>query len=155
MLKCSRSNVIEYILTHWGNFCIGCPKISRADTDGKIVIDKTLIINWPELLITSIYSVHQSPFRNFFDKFDMHSLKYSTANRMMSKFYLKKSSLLLEVSRMFLNLGKAELFGRSNWFWLIIVSASEAEANNGKNLSAHWANSKVIASGLWLSQRRR
>jgi hypothetical protein len=53
-----------------GNEASDVPKDFEADTDGKIVIDK-ILVNKLTLAVDNVYlqCPHQSPFRNFSDKF--------------------------------------------------------------------------------------
>ena len=120
-----------------GNFASDVPKNLEADTDGKIVIDKILVNKLTELLITSIYSVHTSRRSEIFlTSLDMHLAEYSISNKndTVCREFTEKSALLLESYQEDVpkSLGKAEsCLGEAIDLINLIVSASEAEVNNG------------------------
>jgi hypothetical protein len=120
-----------------GNFASDLPKNFEADTDDKIVIDKLLVNKLTELLINSIYSVHVSRRSEIFlTSLDMHLAQDSISNKndAARRDFTEKSSLLLESYREDVPklLGKAEsCLGEAIDLINLIVSASEAEANNG------------------------
>jgi hypothetical protein len=127
----STSNLIA------GNFASDVPKNFETDTDNTIVIDKLLVNKLTELLINSIYSVNVSRrFEIFLTSLDMHLAQDSVSNKndAARRDFTEKSSLLLEsyqkdVPKL---LGKAEnCLGEAIDLINLIVSASEAEANNG------------------------
>ncbi len=120
-----------------GNQVLNVPKDFEADIDDKIVIDKLLINKLTELLINSIYSVHVSRRSEIFlTSLDMHLAQDSVSNKndAARRDFTEKSSLLLEsyqedVPKL---LGKAEnCLGEAIDLINLIVSASEAEVNNG------------------------
>jgi len=120
-----------------GNFASDVPKDFEADADNKIVIDKLLVNKLTELLINSIYSVHVSRRSEIFlTSLDMHLADFSISNKndIVCREFTEKSSLLLEsyqkdVPKL---LGKAEsCLGEAIDLINLIVSASEAEVNNG------------------------
>jgi hypothetical protein len=119
------------------NFASNVPKDFEADTDGKIVIDKLLVNKLTELLITSIYSVHVSRRSEIFlTSLDIHLANYSISNKndIARREFTEKSSLLLESYQEDVpkSLGKAEsCLGEAIDLINLIVSASEAEVNNG------------------------
>jgi hypothetical protein len=120
-----------------GNFSSNIPKDFEADTNGKIVIDKLLVKKLTELLITSIYSVHVSRRSEIFlTSLDIHLANYSISNKndLARREFTEKSSLLLESYQEDVpkSLGKAEsCLGETIDLINLIVSASEAEVNNG------------------------
>jgi hypothetical protein len=120
-----------------GNFASNVPKDSEADTDDKIVIDKLLVNKLTELLINSIYSVHVSRRSEIFlTSLNMHLADFSISNKndIACREFTEKSSLLLESYQKDVpkSLGKAEsCLGEAIDLINLIVSASEAEANNG------------------------
>jgi hypothetical protein len=120
-----------------GNEALDVPKDSEADTDDKIVIDKLLVNKLTELLINSIYSVHVSRRSEIFlTSLDMHLAQDSISNKNDAgcRDFTEKSSLLLESYRKDVPklLGKAEsCLGEAIDLINLIVSASEAEVNNG------------------------
>jgi hypothetical protein len=120
-----------------GNFTLDVPKDFEADTDDKIVIDKLLVNKLTELLINSIYSVHVSRRSEIFlTSLDMHLTDFSISNKndAACREFTEKSSLLLESYQKDVpkSLGKAEsCLGEAIDLINLIVSASEAEANNG------------------------
>jgi hypothetical protein len=120
-----------------GNFASDVPKDFKAGTDDKIVIDKLLVNKLTELLINSIYSVHVSRRSEIFlTSLDMHLAEYSVSNKndIVCREFTEKSSLLLESYQKVAPklLGKAEsCLGEAIDLINLIVSASEAEANNG------------------------
>ena len=120
-----------------GNFASDFPKDSEAEANGKIVIDKLLVNKLTELLITSIYSVHVSRRSEIFlTSLDMHLADYSIRNKndTAHREFTEKSSLLLESYQEDVpkSLGKAEnCLGEAIDLINLIVSASEAEGNNG------------------------
>jgi hypothetical protein len=120
-----------------GNFASDVPKDFEADTDDKIVIDKLLVNKLTELLINSIYSVHVSRRSEvFLTSLDMHLAQDSISNKndTARRDFTEKSALLLEsyqedVPKL---LGKAEsCLGEAIDLINLIVSANEAEVNNG------------------------
>jgi hypothetical protein len=119
------------------NFALTVPKDFEADTDDKIVIDKLLVNKLTELLITSIYNVHTSRRSEIFlTSLDMHLAEYSISNKndTACREFTEKSSLLLESYQEDVpkSLGKAEsCLGEAIDLINLIVSASEAEVNNG------------------------
>ena len=120
-----------------GNFVSDFPKDSEAEADDKIVIDKLLINKLTELLISSIYSVHISRRSEIFlTSLDMHLAENSISNKnnKASHEFIEKSSLLLESYQKAVPklLGKAEnCLEEAIDLINLIVSASEAECNNG------------------------
>jgi hypothetical protein len=120
-----------------GNFASDFSKDSEVDADDKIVIDKLLVNKLTELLITSIYSVHVSRRSEIFlTSLDMHLAQYSISNKndIACREFTEKSSLLLESYQEDVpkSLGKAEsCLGEAIDLINLIVSASEAESNNG------------------------
>jgi hypothetical protein len=120
-----------------GNFASNVPKDFEADTDDKIVIDKLLVNKLTELLINSIYSVHVSRRSEFFlTSLDMHLTDFSISNKndAACREFTEKSSLLLESYQKDVpkSLGNAEsCLGEAIDLINLIVSASEAEVNNG------------------------
>jgi hypothetical protein len=120
-----------------GNFASDIPKNFEADTDDKIVIDKLLVNKLTELLINSIYSVHISRRSEIFlTSLDMHLTDFSISNKndAACRDFTEKSSLLLESYQKDFpkSLGKAEnCLGEAIDLINLIVSASEAEVNNG------------------------
>jgi hypothetical protein len=120
-----------------GNFVSDFPKDSEAEADDKIVIDKLLINKLTELLINSIYSVHISRRSEIFlTSLDMHLAENSISNKNNKASYefTEKSSLLLESYQKAVPklLGKAEnCLEEAIDLINLIVSASEAEGNNG------------------------
>ena len=65
-----------------GNFTSNVPKDCEADADDKIVIDKLLVNKLTELLITSIYNVHNSRRSEIFlTSLDMHLAQDSISNK--------------------------------------------------------------------------
>ncbi len=119
------------------NFASDVPKDFSADTDDKIVIDKLLVNKLTELLINYIYSVHLSRRSEIFlTSLDMHLADYSIShkNDIVCREFTEKSSLLLESYQKDVpkSLGKAEsCLGEAIDLINLIVSASEAEVNNG------------------------
>ena len=119
------------------NFASDFPKDSEAEADDKIVIDKLLVNKLSELLITSIYSVHTSRRSEIFlTSLDMHLADFSISNKndTACREFTEKSSLLLESYQQDVpkSLGKAEsCLGEAIDLINLIVSASEAEINNG------------------------
>jgi hypothetical protein len=119
------------------NFASDFPKDSEAEADDKIVIDKLLVNKLSELLITSIYSVHTSRRSEIFlTSLDMHLADFSISNKndTACREFTEKSSLLLESYQKDVpkSLGKAEsCLGEAIDLINLIVSASEAEINNG------------------------
>jgi hypothetical protein len=119
------------------NFASDVPKNFEADTDNKIVIDKLLVNKLTELLINSIYSVHLSRRSEIFlTSLDMHLADFSISNKndKLYREFTEKSSLLLESYQKDVpkSLGKAEsCLGEAIDLINLIVSASEAEVNNG------------------------
>jgi hypothetical protein len=119
------------------NFASDVPKNFSADADGKIVIDKLLVNKLTELLINSIYSVHVSRRSEIFlTSLDMYLADYSIShkNDIVCREFTEKSSLLLESYQKDVpkSLGKAEsCLGEAIDLINLIVSASEAEVNNG------------------------
>jgi len=120
-----------------GNFASDVPKNFEADTDDKIVIDKLLVNKLTELLINSIYSVHISRRSEIFlTSLDMHLTNFSISNKndAACREFTEKFSLLLESYQKDVpkSLGKAEsCLGEAIDLINLIVSASEAEVNNG------------------------
>jgi hypothetical protein len=120
-----------------GNEASDVPKDLEADADDKIVIDKLLVNKLTELLITSIYSVHVSRRSEIFlTSLDIHLANYSISNKndIARREFTEKSALLLESYQEDVpkSLGKAEsCLGEAIDLINLIVSASEAEANNG------------------------
>jgi hypothetical protein len=120
-----------------GNLALNVPKDSEADADNKIVIDKLLVNKLTELLINSIYSVNVSRRSEIFlTSLDMHLAQDSISNKNdpARRDFTEKSSLLLESYRKDVPklLGKAEsCLGEAIDLINLIVSASEAEFNNG------------------------
>jgi hypothetical protein len=120
-----------------GNLALDVPKDSEADTDDKIVIDKLLVNKLTELLINSIYSVNVSRRSEIFlTSLDMHLAQDSISNKndVARRDFTEKSSLLLESYQKVAPklLGKAESgLGEAIDLINLIVSASEAEINNG------------------------
>jgi hypothetical protein len=120
-----------------GNCASDIPKDFEADTDDKIVIDKLLVNKLTELLINSIYSVHVSRRSEIFlTSLDMHLADFSISNKndATCREFTEKSSLLLESYQKDVpkSLGKVEnCLGEAIDLINLIVSASEAEANNG------------------------
>ena len=119
------------------NFASDVPKNFEADADDKIVIDKLLVNKLTELLITSIYSVHVSRRSEIFlTSLDIHLANYSISNKndIARREFTEKSALLLESYQEDVpkSLGKAEsCLGEAIDLINLIVSASEAEVNNG------------------------
>jgi len=119
------------------NFVSDVPKDSEADTEDKIVIDKLLVNKLTELLINSIYSVHASRRSEIFlTSLDMHLAQDSISNKndAARRDFIEKSSLLLESYQKAVPklLGKAQsCLGEAIDLINLIVSASEAEVNNG------------------------
>jgi hypothetical protein len=119
------------------NLALDIPKDSEVDADDKILIDKLLINKLTELLINSIYSVHISRRSEIFlTSLDMHLGENSLINKnnKASHEFIEKSSLLLESYQKDVpkSLRKAEsCLGEAIDLINLIVSASEAEANNG------------------------
>ena len=119
-----------------GNEASNVPKDWEAGIDDKIVIDKLLVNKLTELLITSIYNVHTSRRSEIFlTSLDMHLAEYSISNKndTACREFTEKSSLLLESYQEDVpkSLGKAEsCLGEAIDLINLIVSASEAEANN-------------------------
>jgi hypothetical protein len=120
-----------------GNEALDVPKNCEADADDKIVIDKLLVNKLTELLITSIYSVHVSRRSEIFlTSLDIHLANYSISNKndIVRREFTEKSPLLLESYQEDVpkSLGKAEsCLGEAIDLINLIVSASEAEVNNG------------------------
>jgi hypothetical protein len=120
-----------------GNFALDVPKDFEADTDDKIVIDKLLVNKLTELLINSIYSVHVSRRSEIFlTSLDMHLAQdlISDKKEIVRRDFTEKSLLLLESYQKDVpkSLGKAEsCLGEAIDLINLIVSASEAEVNNG------------------------
>jgi hypothetical protein len=120
-----------------GNFTSDFPEDSKTEADEKIVIDKLLVNKLTELLINSIYSVHVSRRSEIFlTSLDMHLAQDSISNKndAARRDFTEKSSLLLESYREDVPklLGKAEsCLGEAIDLINLIVSASEAEVNNG------------------------
>lgn len=119
------------------NFASDVPKDFLADADGKIVIDRLLVNKLTELLINSIYGVHVSRRSEIFlTSLDMHLAEYSISNKndIVWCEFTEKSSLLLESYQKDVpkSLGKAEsCLAEAIDLINLIVSASEAEVNNG------------------------
>ena len=119
------------------NFASDVPKNFSAEADNKIVIDKLLVNKLTELLINSIYSVHISRRSEIFlTSLDMHLADFSIShkNDIVCREFTEKSSLLLESYQKDVpkSLGKAEsCLGEAIDLINLIVSASEAEVNNG------------------------
>ena len=119
------------------NFASDVPKNFSADTDNKIVIDKLLVNKLTELLINSIYSVHFSRRSEIFlTSLHMHLADFSISNKddIVCREFTEKSSLLLESYQKDVpkSLGKAEsCLEEAIDLINLIVSASEAEVNNG------------------------
>src|SRR5919199_1888468 len=113
------------------------PKDFKAEADGNIVIDKLLVNKLTELLINSIYSVHVSRSSEIFlTSLDMHLAENSVNNKNNKASYefTEKSSLLLQSYQKAVPklLGKAEsCLEEAIDLINLIVSASEAEVNNG------------------------
>jgi hypothetical protein len=120
-----------------GNEASDVPKDFEAETDDKIVIDKLLVNKLTELLINSIYSVHVSRCSEIFlTSLNMHLTDFSISNKndAACREFTEKSSLLLESYQKDVpkSLGKAEsCLGEAIDLINLIVSASEAEVNNG------------------------
>jgi hypothetical protein len=120
-----------------GNEASNVPKDLEAGADDTIVIDKLLVNKLTELLINSIYSVHVSRRSEIFlTSLDMHLADFSISNKndIVCREFTEKSSLLLESYQKDVpkSLGKAEsCLGEAIDLINLIVSASEAEANNG------------------------
>jgi len=120
-----------------GNFTSNFSEDSEREAEGKIVIDKLLVNKLTELLINSIYSVHVSRRSEIFlTSLDMHLADFSIShkNDAVCREFTEKSSLLLESYQKDVpkSLGKAEsCLGEAIDLINLIVSASEAEANNG------------------------
>jgi len=120
-----------------GNFTSDFPKNFEAEVDGNIVINKLLVNKLTELLINSIYSVHVSRRSEIFlTSLDMHLADFSISNKndIVCREFTEKSSLLLESYQKDVpkSLGKAEsCLGEAIDLINLIVSASEAEVNNG------------------------
>ena len=120
-----------------GNFTSDFPKDFEAEADGNIVINKLLVNKLTELLINSIYSVHVSRRSEIFlTSLDMHLADFSISNKndIVCREFTEKSSLLLESYQKDVpkSLGKAEsCLGEAIDLINLIVSASEAEVNNG------------------------
>jgi hypothetical protein len=120
-----------------GNFTSNFSEDSEREAEGKIVIDKLLVNKLTELLINSIYSVHVSRRSEIFlTSLDMHLADFSISNKndAVCREFTEKSSLLLESYQKDVpkSLGKAEsCLGEAIDLINLIVSASEAEANNG------------------------
>jgi hypothetical protein len=120
-----------------GNFASDVPKDFEADTDDKIVIDKLFVNKLTELLINSIYSVHVSRRSEIFlTSLDMHLAQdlISDKKEIVRRDFTEKSLLLLESYQKDVpkSLGKAEsCLGEAIDLINLIVSASEAEVNNG------------------------
>ena len=119
------------------NFTSDFPEDSKTEADKKIVIDKLLVNKLTELLINSIYSVHVSRRSEIFlTSLDMHLADFSISNKndIVCREFTEKSSLLLESYQKDVpkSLGKAEsCLGEAIDLINLIVSASEAEVNNG------------------------
>ena len=119
------------------NFTSDFPENSKAEADEKIVIDKLLVNKLTELLINSIYSVHVSRRSEIFlTSLDMHLAENSISNKnnKASHEFTEKSSLLLESYQKAVPklLGKAEsCLEEAIDLINLVVSASEAEGNNG------------------------
>src|SRR4028118_2322208 len=119
------------------NFTSDFPEDSKTEADQKIVIDKLLVNKLTELLINSIYSVHVSRRSEIFlTSLDTHLADFSISNKndLVCREFTEKSSLLLESYQKDVpkSLGKAEsCLGEAIDLINLIVSASEAEANNG------------------------
>jgi hypothetical protein len=119
------------------NFTSNFPEDSKTEADKKIVIDKLLVNKLTELLINSIYSVHVSRLSEIFlTSLDMHLAENSISNKnnKASHEFTEKSSLLLESYQKAVPklLGKAEsCLEEAIDLINLIVSASEAEGNNG------------------------
>ena len=120
-----------------GNLSSHFAKHSEAEADDQIVIDKLLVNKLTELLINSIYSVHVSRRSEIFlTSLDMHLSEnlISNKNNKASHEFTEKSSLLLESYQKAVPklLGKAEnCLEEAIDLINLIVSASEAEGNNG------------------------
>jgi hypothetical protein len=120
-----------------GNFTSDFSKNFEAEVDGNIVINKLLVNKLTELLINSIYSVHVSRRSEIFlTSLDMHLADFSISNKndIVCREFTEKSSLLLESYQKDVpkSLGKAEsCLGEAIDLINLIVSASEAEVNNG------------------------
>jgi hypothetical protein len=120
-----------------GNFTLNFSEDSEREAEKKIVIDKLLVNKLTELLINSIYSVHVSRRSEIFlTSLDMHLAQDSISNKndAARRDFTEKSSLLLESYREDVPklLGKAEsCLGEAIDLINLIVSASEAEVNNG------------------------
>jgi len=113
------------------------PKNLEADANDTIVIDKLLVNKLTELLINSIYGVQVSRRSEIFlTSLDMHLAQDSVSNKndAARRDFTEKSSLLLESYQKVAPklLGKAESYlGEAIDLINLIVSASEAEVNNG------------------------
>jgi hypothetical protein len=120
-----------------GNEASDVPKDLEAGADDTIVINKLLVNKLTELLINSIYSVHVSRRSEIFlTSLDMHLAQDSISNKndAARREFTEKSSLLLESYQKDVpkSLGKAEsCLGEAIDLINLIVSASEAEVNNG------------------------
>jgi hypothetical protein len=120
-----------------GNFTSNFSEDSEREAEEKIVIDKLLVNKLTELLINSIYSVHVSRRSEIFlTSLDMHLAENSASNKNNKASYefTEKSSLLLESYQKAVPklLGKAEnCLEEAIDLINLIVSASEAEGNNG------------------------
>ena len=120
-----------------GNFTSNVPQDLEANADDTIVIDKLLVNKLTELLINSIYSVHVSRRSEIFlTSLDMHLTDFSISNKnnIGCREFTEKSSLLLESYQKDVpkSLGKAEsCLGEAIDLINLIVSANEAEVNNG------------------------
>ncbi len=119
------------------SLCGRSQDLTCAEANDKIVIDKLLVNKLTELLITSIYNVHTSRRSEIFlTSLDMHLAQDSISNKNdpARRDFTEKSSLLLESYRKDVPklLGKAEsCLGEAIDLINLIVSASEAEVNNG------------------------
>ena len=119
------------------NFTSDFPEDSKTEADKKIVIDKLLVNKLTELLINSIYGVQVSRRSEIFlTSLDRHLAQDSISNKndAARRDFTEKCSLLLESYQKVAPklLGKAEnCLGEAIDLINLIVSASEAEVNNG------------------------
>jgi len=119
------------------SLCGRSQDLTCAEASDKIVIDKLLVNKLTELLITSIYNVHTSRRSEIFlTSLDMHLAQDSISNKndKARREFTEKSALLLESYQGDVpkSLGKAEsCLGEAIDLINLIVSASEAEGNNG------------------------
>jgi hypothetical protein len=119
------------------SLCGRSQDLTCAEASDKIVIDKLLVNKLTELLINSIYSVHVSRRSEIFlTSLDMHLTQdlISDKKEIVRRDFTEKSLLLLESYQKDVpkSLGKAEsCLGEAIDLINLIVSASEAEVNNG------------------------